>query len=466
MDCGWTAGTSYARRTALLKSVLSPLFSAHSRAFTDPGYQCCPLCCSRTKSVALSANSPYSTWTGLIRMTLPFSRTLRAIEADGRRRPTLKLLVFAALLGVWSGWFLLANVAVYEVSETARLEAYRAVHPVAARIEGQVIENRLQIGRRVKAGEVLVALDAESERLALAEAKARLQDLRAQLRALRLEIEHEQTGAKATLVASQVAIEEARAVANAVQARAHYAELRVADLEALYNKRAASEQDLDEARAEAKAQQAELQAGRLSTNRLLKESDVEQRNRQTRIASLKREAVEIEGEATIQEATIRRLERNIERCVLRAPIAGRTDEVREYRVGAVVHVGEKLGSIVPSGGLRAVAYFPVASVGRIYPGQPVRLRLEGFPWTRYGTLTGTVADVGNEPTNGLIRVEVALDLQSPSQIPLAHGLPGTAEVEVERLSPAALVLRAAGKRLSRHAFWRPPHEREASANRP
>jgi membrane fusion protein (multidrug efflux system) len=38
--------------------------------------------------------------------------------------------------------------------------------------------------------------------------------------------------------------------------------------------------------------------------------------------------------------------------------------------------------------------------------------------------------------------------ESAPLIPLQHGLPGKLEVEVERISPAALVLRSVGKLLA------------------
>jgi membrane fusion protein (multidrug efflux system) len=91
--------------------------------------------------------------------------------------------------------------------------------------------------------------------------------------------------------------------------------------------------------------------------------------------------------------------------------------------------------------------FPAAAVERIRPEQPARLRLHGFPWTQYGTVPARVTDVGNEASGGLIRVELALRPDPRSSIPVAHGLPGTAEVEVERVTPAVLVLRAAGRYL-------------------
>ena len=48
------------------------------------------------------------------------------------------------------------------------------------------------------------------------------------------------------------------------------------------------------------------------------------------------------------------------------------------------------------GVLTGAVVIPVAVVGRIRPGQPARLRLEGFPWTQYGTVAATVAEHLNE----------------------------------------------------------------------
>ena len=89
-------------------------------------------------------------------------------------------------------------------------------------------------------------------------------------------------------------------------------------------------------------------------------------------------------------------------------------------------------------------FLPPAALGRIQPGQPARLRLEGFPWTQYGAVAATVASVASEVRDGQVRVELAVHSDAASPIPLQHGLPGTIEVEVDHVSPAALILRTAG----------------------
>src|SRR5204862_4061883 len=91
---------------------------------------------------------------------------------------------------------------------------------------------------------------------------------------------------------------------------------------------------------------------------------------------------------------------------------------------------------------------PQAALGRIAPGQQAKMRLDGFPWTEYGAVPAVVTRVASEVRDGMVRVELAIDGSQPTRIPLQHGLPGSIEVTVERIAPAALVLRTAGRMLS------------------
>ena len=154
----------------------------------------------------------------------------------------------------------------------------------------------------------------------------------------------------------------------------------------------------------------------------------------------------LQSEQADAESKVRILNQKIELHVVRAPVAGRIGNMVNLRSGAMVAEGTRLCTIVPTGGLRAVAFFdPATAAGRVRAGQTARLRMFGFPWTKYGLLLAQVDRVGNEPKDGLIRVELVLRSPQRTNIPLQHGLPGSAEVEVERVSPFALVLDAAGR---------------------
>jgi membrane fusion protein (multidrug efflux system) len=340
---------------------------------------------------------------------------------------------------------MLARVPLWEVTETARLEVASATHPLTAVAGGRVVERRLSLGQEVKAGEALVFLDAESERRALTEKQVRRQALEQQMAALRREIEVETAALRVFQEARDVALGESKAHAAEARVRAEFAERQAEMTRRLRTKQAATLEEYRRDTAEAQARRSASSGLRLAVERLNKESTVQEAERRARLARLESEAKKLEGESAVEAAGIHRLEHDIALLVVRAPVDGRVGELGEQRVGAVVRPGEKLGSVVPAGTPHAVALFPAASVGRIRPAQRARLRLDGYPWGQWGTLAATVASVGNEPIEGRVRVELRLGPNKDTAIPLQHGLPGTAEIEVERATPVEVVLRAAGQ---------------------
>jgi len=379
-------------------------------------------------------------------MSSPFSRTLRSLEADGFQRTSWRLLLAAALLTAWAAWFFLGGVMRYEVSETARLEADRAAHPVQAPVAGRILATHLTLGREVQEGEVLVELEPDIQQHQVEEERSRLGAFAPQLEALRQEAAAETRARKQSGQASRAAVEEARAQLREAESRARLAEQEAERSVRLYAGGLLAEAELLRAKAEAERRRAAADGVRLALDRLPKEEQVRESERQGRIEALHREITRLGGERAASTAALQRVEHERERRRIRAPVAGSIGEVAERRVGEFVDEGDELAAIVPSGSLRIVAYFnPAASLGRIRPGQRARLRLEGFPWAQYGSIPATVSRVASELQNARVRVELTVQPSPKSPIPLQHGLPGEVEVEVERVSPVTLVLRVAGR---------------------
>lgn len=381
-------------------------------------------------------------------MPSPFSRTIRSLSGERAIPGVVWLGLSLALLGGWMLWFVLGRVPVYEVTDAARLEVQSQAHPIAAVVGGRVVRDHLRLDRPVRAGDVLVELDAESERLLLQEGRARLADQAARLTALRAEVALEQSGLQAHRNAREAAAREATARAREAQVRAEVAEAEARRVEQLSRSGGVAEVDRERANAEAQAQRATAQALQLGIARLERDGLLQQSDRRTRLSEMQRRVVELEGQLAVERSRAQRLEHQLEQRTIRAPIDGRIGQANELGVGAVVRVGDVLGSVVPAGEVRASALFPAAALGRIREGQPARIRLAGYPWAEYGTLPARVLDVGREPREGHFRVELGLLRDPSSAIPVEHGLPGAAEVEVERVSPLALVLRAAGRAVS------------------
>lgn len=382
-------------------------------------------------------------------MSTTFSRSMRSLAADGARRSAWGLLSALVLLAAWAAWLFLARVEVYEVTDTARLEVERQVHPVGAPVAGRVVATHLVLDQEVKAGAVLVELDAEAQRLQLAEERARQAGLAAQLAALHDEVKAQEEAQRLERKAAAVGLDEARARHREEEVGAHFAEQEVERLTRLQTAGQISEVEFMRAKAEAQKHRAAEETLRLAVGRLESEQGASDEGRHAHLAQLQREVALLEGQQATGAATIERLGSEIERRCVRAPVAGRLGEVGDLQVGTVVEAGAKLCAVVPPGELKVIAEFPPpAALGRVRPGQEARLRLDGFPWTQYGSVAARVARVATEARNGRVRVELTVTPDPASRIPLQHGLPGTIEVRVERVAPATLVLRAAGQLLA------------------
>ncbi|MCC6900462.1 MAG: HlyD family efflux transporter periplasmic adaptor subunit [Polyangiaceae bacterium] len=249
------------------------------------------------------------------------------------------------------------------------------------------------------------------------------------------------------------AVDEAKALEKVASAQAKLAQTEAARAKAMTKEGVGSKAEQERAAAEAEAKAAGAESATFATRRRAWEHRTGQSDTASRIEGIRREIARVRGEIKTESATVARLENEIDERTVRASADGRIGDVpSKLRVGAVVEEGEHIASIVPEGGLLAVADFaPATAVGRIAAGQRARVRLHGFPWTTHGMVQAKVVRVGSEAREGRVRVELELDPPARPVIVLDHGLSGTVEVEVERVTPAELVLRTAGVLLAPRA---------------
>lgn len=378
-------------------------------------------------------------------MATAFSRTLRSLDADGFRRWWLGLLPLGLLLLVWALWFVVAPVRVFAVSQDARIEAENRTHRMEAPAAGRLIAVHAELGQEVDEGDLLFELDSETQQLLLVEQRAQREALLAQAAGLIDEIDASQKALEAATAAGRVsgAVDAEKMTESETAARLAEAEAERTEGLAAGGSVAAAESE--RAVAEAEQARSSARAAQLERHRRSLALETELQDRQTALDGLRRELARVQGMAAALEAAVSRLEFEVEQRKIRAPVRGRVADLPQLQVGAWIGEGEVLGAVVPSGGLTAVAEFlPADALGHVRKGQPARVRLDGFPWTEFGTLDAQVVRVAEEPREGMIRVELSLDAGSNDRIPLQHGLPGVIEIEVARVSPATLVLRTAG----------------------
>lgn len=100
------------------------------------------------------------------------------------------------------------------------------------------------------------------------------------------------------------------------------------------------------------------------------------------------------------EEAVQRLAKARHRLVnttLRSPVDGVIQASVLYTVGQVVTIGQELMRVVPTGErLEIEAYLPNKDIGFIRPGQEVSVKVDSFPFTRYGLLKGKVHHIAKD----------------------------------------------------------------------
>jgi membrane fusion protein (multidrug efflux system) len=348
----------------------------------------------------------------------------------GRRAVVgLAVLVALGILG-WGGW------AWYKSSiEVSTDDAYveGTISPVSAKVSGHVVEMLVQDNQAVRAGEVLLRVDArdyqakrDQARAAVAVAEANVRAARAELPLAREttrsqvdEVRAALEGTRVSVRSTESAVDEARARLESKRAAAAAMRADVAaaqsarrkavrDLErmqALMKNDYVSRREHDDAQAAFETATANQEAAerRLSqTEKEVQQTEAEMASRVLAIEQARQRVAEVRGtlaraesqqqtvsvktaelaraEAQLQaaRADLAVTELNLEHTVVKAPSDGVVSK-RSVEVGQVVQVGQPLLALVPLHDVWVVANFKETQLTRIRPGQPAEVRIDSYP---------------------------------------------------------------------------------------
>ncbi|MBD2784708.1 HlyD family type I secretion periplasmic adaptor subunit [Xenorhabdus sp. DI] len=100
--------------------------------------------------------------------------------------------------------------------------------------------------------------------------------------------------------------------------------------------------------------------------------------------------------------------------VVRSPVSGTVQQLSVHTLGAVLQPAQNLMVIVPDEHVQlAEIQILNKDVGFVYPGQHVTVKVDAFPYTRYGTIEGELLSVSRDSTQ-----DERLGLVFPAQISL------------------------------------------------
>jgi membrane fusion protein (multidrug efflux system) len=300
------------------------------------------------------------------------------------------------------------------------------------------------LGRNVQAGEIVAEIDSTIEEVNLKEQRTAIAGLAPEMAALEAQAAGERGGDQADQQVLKFSSGAAAAQLKQAQVEAESAEEEARRAERLRTEGILATADADRLAATARAKRSAAEALRSSASQLAPELQLRERDREVRLKQILEQETRIAAERLSAQAAVERLEQQIERLRIRAPITGRIAECAQLLPGSRIAEGQQLAVILPAGDMRVVSEFTASSaIGKVRPGQGATVRLQGFPWGQYGTVSARVSKVADEIQDGTVRVELAV-VSVPPRIHLQHGIPGTVEVAVEKTTPAAMLLRSAG----------------------
>jgi hemolysin D len=151
----------------------------------------------------------------------------------------------------------------------------------------------------------------------------------------------------------------------------------------------------------------------------------------------------------VSDASLRREElvKSTQRSSLQrllSPVDGIVSQLAVHTVGGVVEAAKPIMVVVPSGGSLVVeAKVLNKDMGFVNVGQPVAVKLEAFPFTRFGTVPGTITNIGSDAVEdeklGLVytvRVKLARAMMArgDTMVALTPGMAATADIKTGRRS--------------------------------
>ncbi|GAB3346830.1 HlyD family type I secretion periplasmic adaptor subunit [Lysobacter tyrosinilyticus] len=171
---------------------------------------------------------------------------------------------------------------------------------------------------------------------------------------------------------------------------------------------------------------------------------------------------EAEAARALRAEELKKATDKAEHTLLRAPVAGVIQQLQVHTVGGVVKPADALMVLVPHDGELVVdAMVRNRDAGFVHSGQSVEVKLEAYPFTRYGVVEGEIEHIGGDAVQtekeGLL-FPARIRMRKPwiqidgRRVLLAPGLAATAEIKTgDRriieflLSPLARKVSEAGR---------------------
>jgi len=320
------------------------------------------------------------------------------------------LFVSLGLVAAASSVLLYGHLAAWESTDDAQIDGY--IYPVSSRVSGYVTRVTVDDNQYVEAGTVLVELDPEDYKVALATTRATLSNDQASAAALQTNVPLTSVNTSSQLEGARADVENANAGLTAAQrtfdaAQATLRQAEANDLKAqddvnrykpLAAKDEIPQQQYTQAVDTQKATAAAVEAARASAaaagqaveqaRAKLAQTHAQLQYAETRpqqISVQRSRARAAEAETDRATAAFEQAQLNLEYTTITAPVSGVVGQ-RSVQPGQNVSPGQQLMSIVPldSQNIWVTANFKETQLKHVRPGQPVKISVDTYGRTYEG----------------------------------------------------------------------------------
>jgi hemolysin D len=386
-------------------------------------------------------------------------------------------LFAAALAWSWFGHLDVFAVAPGKIQAAGRTKVVQPLDP------GTVVSIRVKDGDHVKEGDVLIELDSTVASAAQAEAAANLASAEGQIARLRAEI----SAGLAEPIDTKTVIPWGASLPQNVRQReeiALHADLSnlAVGLDNLKAQRTQQETERDKYSESVKAQEvligviSELvgmqqvleDKGWASKEKLLQttqslrqaqlslatlrgslasaiaaisviDSEISQ-TRQTFVTTTTLQLVTVERQVDGLASALTKASESVADMTLKAPISGTIQASAVTTLGQVVATGQQLMQVVPQDApLEIEAYVLNSDVGFISTGQQAVIKVDSFPYTRYGTIDGIVTKVATDAMPGAQAAQQQQNASTPTSLDGTMSVTTAAQQTSDLVFPVIIV---------------------------
>ena len=249
------------------------------------------------------------------------------------------------------------------------LQPLGAERPVKAPFAGLIKDIVVKEGQKVVAGDTLLKFDADVSR-------KRKETLETQIKLENKRFEEESRAVKARkrgVVARLNGLKRSLSTESGIYENI----LPLAEIGAMQQTEVLRQRNkVEQLDSEVQQSEADLEEVEAQLNKLEQESLRE-------ISDLERQLVEVQDTITKEKLT--------------APVSGIVFGMVPSSAGYAASAGETLVKVVPGGEIEAKIYITNKDVGFMKPGMKAQIRVDAFPYTQFGSITGALKSVGTLP---------------------------------------------------------------------